>query len=179
MIFTVVEYCGASELMQREQWWIDQTIINGDILLNSRLTAENTGNPLSEHTKKKISDALIGRKVSDKTRFKMRRPKSEAHAAAISAGKKGTNNIVWTAEERKKRSQAMRKQWANGERDQVSHINQKIWRDQDHRRTRIESMRASWTPERRATHAERIRQRHAGRDLALEALERINWIAWG
>lgn len=46
--------------------------------------------PLPEATRRKLSLALTGRKLSEETRARMRKPKTSKHAARISAGKLGS-----------------------------------------------------------------------------------------
>lgn len=84
--FVVIELCSRETLREREQFWIDHPIF---LKLYNLAANVVPGLHLTEATKRKISDSTMGKRKSDETRMRMRKPKSAAHAAAISAGKKG------------------------------------------------------------------------------------------
>lgn len=148
--FHVLEYCENERLIEREQWWIDYILGTAVKLYNSRKTADTAGQPLQESTKQKISERVMGRKKSEETKQRMRKPKSVEHAAAISRGRKGTNNIIWTDEEREKRRIATKAQHASGRR---AHVGAKI--------------------------SAAFAVRRANRDPVREHMDRLNWILAG
>lgn len=153
--FVVLEHCENEALLYREQWWIDYISQSATTIYNLRMTADCGGQPLSESTKRKLSESLKGRKLSEDHKKKLRKPKTAEHAAAISKGKKGANNIVWTDEERDKRRVALKRRWASKEGHVLS-----------------EKIKASWTVERRRRHTEAFAQRRI-----LKHLEMLDWIA--
>lgn len=174
--FVVLEYCENESLLDREQWWIDYIRSTGGKLYNARHTADSGGQPLQESTRRKISESMMGRKHSEQTKQKMRKPKSPEHAAAISRGRKGSNNIVWNDTEREKRCVALKKQWADGSRSYLADAVSQSWKNEVKRDERIGKMKASWTPERREKHRLRMVAQHAARDPVQEHMDRLNWI---
>ena len=61
-IFCVLEYCDKKILIQREQFWIDNYKIRGEILYNiCPIAYSRIGTKLSEETKAKISQANKGK----------------------------------------------------------------------------------------------------------------------
>ncbi len=90
--FMILEYCEKEKLIEREQFWIDQTkcydrkvgynirlIANSNVGLKfsdehkAKMSAWQVGRTLSEETKEKISNALVGIKLSKETKLKMRK----------------------------------------------------------------------------------------------------------
>lgn len=71
--FKVLEYVEIDKLIEREQYWIDQTkCYDRETGYNVRKIAENNiGVKCKDETKKKLSKLLTGRKASLETRAKM------------------------------------------------------------------------------------------------------------
>lgn len=155
--FIVLERCTSEILIEREQWWIDHVLRGGGRLYNARRTAESVG-PLQESTKQKISARLKGRKKSEETRAKMRKPKTPEHVAAIVKSKTGRpTNLRWSEDERQQRRVWLTDQWANGQRAGVP-----------------AKIKASWTAERRVKHAQGFERRRI-----LKHMEMVNWMMGG
>ena len=114
--FEIVERCSEEDLTEREQYWID---FYGGINSNNNYNSKEAGNSgkFSEETKKKLSDAHMGKNkgkpipwLKDFDRFDPEyrkklsqsltgKKKSKKHAQHISEGRKG---IVFSEEQRKK-----------------------------------------------------------------------------
>lgn len=175
LTFQVVEYCSENILIEREQHWMDKAHTIWEGSYNQRSIAGKIGS-LDESTKEKLRVAMTGLFHSEETKNKMRKPKTPEHAAAISAGKKGKARKGYSVDQRNQKSRELSDQWASGKRDrgmQRERMN-RDWLDSGKRIRRLESMRQSWTPERRARAADRLKEKHL-----VEHMSRLDWIVGG
>lgn len=124
--FHIIENCNENERNDREQFWIDNWRFFCTGLYNSKLTIDPTA-PLSEQTKKKISAVLSGRILTEDHKRNMRKPKSSAHAEAISRGKKGRKNKPWSDDAKKQRVDLMVEKWKSRDRDEASRLVKQAW----------------------------------------------------
>lgn len=87
--FEILEECEIPQLHEREYFWkkFYTSVENG---LNCDYF-DNSGGPRSEETKRKISEGCKGKKASEKTKQKMRKPKSEEHRAKLKAIKQNVS----------------------------------------------------------------------------------------
>lgn len=206
--FIVIERCHPDQMIEREQWWIDNHGMFWGRMYNASGIA---GRP--EHTpevRKKIGDAQRGRKHTDEHKSKViaalrkRRhtPETKAKMSAImrssperleqirNLGK--TQKVTQEQIERiaaigrahkgrkmtdEARAKMSAPQKARFLRQPMTEDHKRKLRKPKSEAVKIKmsaSAKASWTPERKATAREKTRQQ-----LAREALERVNWIAWG
>lgn len=71
-VFGVLEHCPKSELIKREQFWIDKIKSEGIVLYNICPVAGNTyGRKHTATTKRKISESHIGKKISNEERQRL------------------------------------------------------------------------------------------------------------
>ncbi len=84
-IFEVIEECSIEQLHDREYYWKlhYRSVENG---LNCDYF-DNSGGPRSEETKRRISEGAKGKKRSEFTKQKLRKPKTEEHKQNISKSK--------------------------------------------------------------------------------------------
>lgn len=69
--FKVLEYLPKSELVEREQYYLDQIKENRELYYNISLLSSGPGNCLTEESRKKISATLLGHKHSKETIAKL------------------------------------------------------------------------------------------------------------
>lgn len=83
--FEVLEECLTHQLHEREYYWkmYYKSVENG---LNCDYF-DNSGGPRSEETKRRISEGAKGKKRSEVTKQKLRKPKTEEHKQNISKAK--------------------------------------------------------------------------------------------
>lgn len=83
--FEVIEECLAEQLHEKEHYWKQfyKSVENG---LNCDYF-DNSGGPRSEETKRRISEGAKGKKRSEYTKQKLRKPKTEQHKQNISKAK--------------------------------------------------------------------------------------------
>jgi group I intron endonuclease len=84
-IFEVIEECLKEQLHEREYYWKKHytSVENG---LNCDYF-DSSGGPRSEETKRRISEGAKGKKRSEETKQKLRKPKTEEHKQNISKAK--------------------------------------------------------------------------------------------
>lgn len=84
-VFEVLEECLIHQLHEREYYWkmYYKSVENG---LNCDYF-DNSGGPRSEETKRRISEGAKGKKRSEATKQKLRKPKTEEHKQNISKAK--------------------------------------------------------------------------------------------
>jgi group I intron endonuclease len=84
-IFEIIEECLVEQLHEREYYWkkFYKSVENG---LNCDYF-DNSGGPRSEETKRRISEGTKGKKRSETTKQKLRKPKTEQHKQNISKAK--------------------------------------------------------------------------------------------
>ena len=87
--FEVIEECIIEQLHEREYYWklLYKSVENG---LNCDYF-DNSGGPRSEETKRRISEGAKGKKRSEYTKQKMRKPKTEEHKQNISKAKQNVS----------------------------------------------------------------------------------------
>lgn len=114
-VFEVVKRCHPSKRLVYEQFYIDFLLKSGVTLYNSHLKAGSPeGWRHSEESKKKISDAHTGKRMSEEAKAKMRgkREWSEESRQRIVASNKARTGEKWSAEARKKFSERLKKELA-------------------------------------------------------------------
>ncbi len=115
-VFCVTEWCENDQLIEREQFWIDEKRTSCTLYNLSPTAGNQLGIKRSEETKRRMSEALKGRKCSEESKQKMRLAKlgthfrlgkkaSEETRRRISESKKGTK----ASEETRKLLSSLRK----------------------------------------------------------------------
>ena len=79
-VFSIVEECSKDILIEREQFYLDQIFESGNTFNMQKNANGCFGKPLSEETKKKLSNVNKGRKLP---------PRTLEHSRKISEAKKG------------------------------------------------------------------------------------------
>jgi group I intron endonuclease len=93
--FEIIEECLVEQLNERETYW-KQHYIN-QLGWNNMLFCElydTGGGPKNENTRKLMSEAKIGISRDEKTKLKLKKPKSKKHIDNISKGKLGKPNLL-------------------------------------------------------------------------------------
>ena len=85
----VIEECEMEQLHERELYW-KQFYKSVEYGLNCDYF-DNSGGPRSEETKQRISEGAKGKKRSEYTKQKMRKPKTEEHKQNISKAKQNVS----------------------------------------------------------------------------------------
>ena len=110
-VFKVVEYCETKDLIEREQFWINQFDFDTQLYNLNPTAGSQLGTKRSEETKKRISEAQRGRVLS------------EEHRNKISEAKKGRG---FSEEIRKKMSERCKGRVQSEEtRKKLSEVNSK------------------------------------------------------
>jgi group I intron endonuclease len=88
-VFEIIEECLIEQLHEREHYWKKHytSVENG---LNCDYF-DNSGGPRSEETKRRISEGAKGKKRSEETKQKLRKPKTEEHKQNISKSKQNVS----------------------------------------------------------------------------------------
>lgn len=89
--FTIIEYCDISVLNEREQYYLDSLNPEYNIL---KVAGSSIGIKRSEGTKLRISKALKGKYIGDKSSF-FGRARTEETKKAMSLKKRGHNNPMY------------------------------------------------------------------------------------
>lgn len=112
-IFEVVEECSIDQLHKREYYWKQyySSVENG---LNCDYF-DNSGGPRSEETKRRISEGVKGKKRSEITKQKLRKPKTEQHKQNISKSKQNISEET----KRKISESKLGKKWS---KDHINNI---------------------------------------------------------
>jgi group I intron endonuclease len=84
-IFEVIEECLKEQLHEREYYWKKHYTSVEDGLNCDYF--DSSGGPRSEETKRRISEGAKGKKRSEETKQKLRKPKTEEHKQNISKAK--------------------------------------------------------------------------------------------
>lgn len=114
-IFEVLEECLIHQLHDREYYWkmYYKSVENG---LNCDYF-DNSGGPRSEETKRRISEGAKGKKRSEATKQKLRKPKTEEHKQNI---RKAKQNI----------SQETKQRISDGKKGKTPNRDYKTWAKQ-------------------------------------------------
>jgi group I intron endonuclease len=111
--FFFIEECSEKLLYEREQFWFDYYKENGLVYNVREVVESNKGinHPMSEETRKKISEKERGKIISEETRKKL----SEAH--------KGRKRLPFSKEHKEKIGEANKgkKSWITGKRMSEEH----------------------------------------------------------
>jgi len=83
--FEVIEECSKEQLHEREYYWKKYYTSVEDGLNCDYF--DSSGGPRSEETKRRISEGAKGKKRSEETKQKLRKPKTEEHKQNISKAK--------------------------------------------------------------------------------------------
>jgi group I intron endonuclease len=113
--FEIIEECLREQLHEKEYYWKKYytSVENG---LNCDYF-DSSGGPRSEETKRRISEGAKGKKRSEETKQKLRKPKTEEHKQNISKAKQ---NI----------SQETRQKISEGKRGKTPNRDYKVWAKQ-------------------------------------------------
>jgi|GEM_PF-3219803 group I intron endonuclease len=128
-IFGIIELCDKSDLLKREEFWIEYfKALDREFGFNA-LNADRKN--MSEETKKKISKSLRGTKRTEETKEKMRQAqqnRSKEWRNKISLGKK---NKKFTKEHKQKLSKAAKRRWFSIKKDKTE--TSSLW-SEEHKR---------------------------------------------
>lgn len=160
LTFKIIEYCNSEELIEREQWWIDNHRLFWNRMYNSskiagriefndaarkKMSDAKKGVKHSEEYKRNMSEVCTGKKLSEETKEKMRR--------------------AWTPERRKSHGEKfmarMTDRWTPEKREAQRMIGSI-------------SGKKGWTDQRRKEYSERLKARRLREHMA-----RLNWIVGG
>lgn len=99
--FTVIEPCQTEKLIEREQFWIDEFKLTHTLYNLSPTAGNQLGIKRSEETKRRMSEALRGRRLSEESKQKMAAAKLGKKAAPetkakMSAAHKGNRYAFGT-----------------------------------------------------------------------------------
>ena len=155
LTFHVAEFCEESVRFEREQWWLDnwKTLTPG--IYNLSMTAAHASR--SESGRLRIIESNRSRVYTDEMR------------ANISAAQKLRFEIHGVSDETKAKLRAPRGPYPPERREKYRYP-----KTQSHRDKLSVAQKASWSDERRAMQSRLVSERKIQ-----QALERVNWIAWG
>lgn len=110
--FTIIEPCRPEGLIEREQFWIDEFRVTHNLYNLSPTAGNQLGIKRSEETKRRMSEALRGRKLSDESKRKMAEaklgkkatPETRAKMSAAHTGNKYALGTKHSDETKKKLS---------------------------------------------------------------------------
>jgi len=146
--FHVLEYVNCSNMLKREQWWLDTVQpFRREVGYNISPTAGNiSGTELSYEAKRQISDRMRKIWASPDGRKKMSDSMKEGWDAEARQNKSVASQRMWTPERKRRQSERMKQIWARPEeKESRANLMKEAWASETRRQNLSNAAKQVWS----------------------------------